>query len=89
MGSHTIEGDPDRHLTTRAIPESSCKLMSGDLMAVYMLLLNGIRIGVHERSTRNRYSVLGRPLPRRIVDRLIYFGVIDVLEMRGGCDGEN
>lgn len=83
-------GKPDRYLNVDGhISIEAINRMSKELRDVVCWLCLGVSIGVHNRTKRNRYTIAGKPITRRTIDRLVYFGVLDETELNGGCDGSN
>lgn len=74
-------GDPDRCIRDSYISLAMFERLPCDLKGIYISLCAGALIGVHYRPKRHRYTIDGKPMPRRTIDRLVYFGVIDEGEL--------
>lgn len=85
-------GQPDRYITANRIDDDVAERMfsSIDLAYAYLdLTMGGNDIGVHHRPKRNRYTIAGKPISRRTIDRLVYFGVIREADLDWGKYGSN
>lgn len=71
----TPRGQPDRFLPYKDVGD---RILSAgqDLLEANEAMRSGSRIGVHVRPVRNRYSLDGSAVSRKLIDRLVYFGVI-------------
>lgn len=77
---HSRPAKPDRYLTYHDVGD---RLLSASpkVIAANALMANGWSVCVHHRPCRNRYTLAGKPITRRVIDRLVYFGVLDEEEL--------
>lgn len=68
--------DPIRYIEPMAVPDKAGR-MADDVRAIYGQMMSGHFLGVHRRPVRNRYTINGQNISRKMIDRLVYFGVID------------
>lgn len=74
-------GQPDRFIEFQPYSHDFCDGLPRDLAKIFHW---HSKIGVHHRPKRNRYTIAGKPISRRTIDRLVYFGVIDETELQNG-----
>ena len=71
---------PCRYVEPIPVPSKAGR-MADDIRAIYGQMMSGHFLGVHKRPVRNRYTINGQSISRKMIDRLVYFGVIDDEEL--------